>query len=213
MINKNFARLKEKIKNREAVVCVLGLGYVGLPLALAFAKKGFTVIGLDTDGQKVKSLRAGRSHVEDIPDSLLRGKGGNNFRASGDFREIKKADVIHICVPTPLRKTKDPDISFILQAARQIKEHLQEGYLIVLQSTTYPGTTEEMILPLLEKGGYKAGRDFFLAFSPERVDPGNKKFGIENTPKVVGGVTPGCLRLGIMLFREICGQVISVSSF
>jgi len=205
--------LRRKIENREARVGVVGLGYVGLPLAVEFARAGFGITGIDCSGAKTKTINAGRSDVEDIPNTVVRELVRSRLlKATSRYAVIGKLDVVIICVPTPLGKTKDPDVSFILSAVRGIQKHLRPGQLIILESTTYPGTTEELILPILEETGLKVGRDFFLAFSPERIDPGNKIYGVKNTPKVVGGVTDRCTRLARLFYRQAIDEVIPVSS-
>jgi UDP-N-acetyl-D-glucosamine dehydrogenase len=205
--------LQQKITSREAQVGVIGLGYVGLPLAVEFARTGFTITGIDCSRVKVKTINSGASDVEDVPDSVVRELvTAGALKATSRYAEIKKLDVIIICVPTPLGKTKDPDVSFILSAVAGIQKHLRSGQLIILESTTYPGTTEELILPMLQEGGLRVGRDLFLAFSPERIDPGNKTYGVKNTPKVVGGVTARCTRTASLFYRQAVDQVISVSS-
>jgi UDP-N-acetyl-D-glucosamine dehydrogenase len=205
--------LNKKIERREAKICVIGLGYVGLPLAVEFAEAGFSVSGIDVDPSKVSGVRAGRSHIEDVPSevvgSLVRKR---RLRARSNYRGCGEFDAILITVPTPLRKTKDPDISYIVAAVDEIAKELRRGQLIVLESTTYPGTTEEVMRPRLEAGGLKAGRDFFLAFSPERVDPGNTRFTTRNTPKVVGGATADCTDVAVQLYRQAIEQVHRVSS-
>jgi UDP-N-acetyl-D-glucosamine dehydrogenase len=205
--------LKRRIKSREASIGVIGLGYVGLPLAVEFAEAGFRVTGIDLDGQKIAGLRAGRSHVEDVPsDTIARLFRKRLLRARDTFRGCGKFDAICICVPTPLRKTKDPDISYIVAALEELAKEIRRGQLIILESTTYPGTTEEVLRPRLEAGGLRAGKDFFLAFSPERVDPGNVSFQTRNTPKVVGGVTKACTAVAVELYRQAIEQVHPVSS-
>jgi UDP-N-acetyl-D-glucosamine dehydrogenase len=205
--------LLKKINRKSAKVCVIGLGYVGLPLAIEFAKSGFVVTGIEVDKVKVKKLRQGQSYVDDVDaqevEDLIR-KG--RLQATTDFRLLKEMDAVSICVPTPLRKTKDPDISYILAATREIKKHLHKNQLVVLESTTYPGTTDELVLPELKENGLKVGRDFFLAFSPERVDPGNKVYTTKNTPKVIGGVTPQCTEIAVALYQQAIEKVIPVSS-
>src|SRR5712692_3566526 len=189
-------RLTEKFKGRTATVAVIGLGYVGLPLACEFARGGFTVAGIDTDASKISAIRAGRSHVQDVPEAELRPLlEREKLRPSPEFADLERADAAVICVPTPLRKTRDPDISYIVAAVDEIARYLHPGLLVVLESTTYPGTTEEVVLPKLESSGLKVGQDFFLAFSPERVDPGNTQFNTRNTPKIVGGVSETCGRV------------------
>jgi len=180
--------LKSRIKDRSARVGVIGLGYVGLPLAVEYARAGFKVTGLDVDRNKVDALNSGRSYIKDVPEDQIKSLMEQGcLSASSSFSVLKDTDVLSICVPTPLNKTKNPDISFILSATEEIGSHLHPGQLVILESTTYPGTTEELIRPILELSGLKAGEDFFLAFSPERIDPGNERFMITNTPKVVGG--------------------------
>ena len=208
-----YRRLEQKISDKQAVVGIIGMGYVGLPLAVEFGRVGFKVIGVDVDERKVKYINSGRSHIDDIKDYQVKElTDAKRLRCSSDFSVLKDVDCIAIAVPTPLNKTKDPDVSFILAAVDQIKRYLQPGQLVVLESTTYPGTTEELILPMLEETGMKVGQDFFLAFSPERVDPGNSRFNTHNTPKVVGGVTPNCLRVVKTLYEQVIVDVVPVSS-
>ncbi len=203
-----YARLKRK----DVTAAVIGLGYVGLPLAIEYADAGIPVIGIDLDGSKVRSLRAGRSYIDDVPSASV-GKAvkAGLLRATSDFSALAEADTVNICVPTPLRKTKDPDLSYIVSAAEQVAKYLHKDMLIVLESTTYPGTTEEVLVPMLEAGGLKVGRDFFLAFSPERVDPGNARFTTKNIPKVVGGVTPKCTKMAVALYTGVLENVHPVS--
>ncbi len=205
--------LLERIRSREAHVCVIGIGYVGLPLAVAFAEAGFRVTGIDVDPEKVSAIQAGQSYVLDVPSShisLLVEK--NLLTATQDWDSLHAADAIIICVPTPLGKTKDPDVSYIVNAVEDIAQRLHKYQLIVLESTTYPGTTEEIVLPRLRQTGLEVGKDFFLAFSPERIDPGRTDFTIANTPKIVGGVTPQCLQVANALYGLIVGRVVCVSS-
>ncbi len=205
--------LLSRIESGDVRVGVVGLGYVGLPLALEFARAGLTVVGIDTDVGKVASLARGRSYVQDVPSKDLRAAlQTGKFVATVDFRVIDRLDAVFICVPTPLRKTRDPDISFIVSALDEIAPRTHRGMLIVLESTSYPGTTEEILLPRLEERGLKAGVDVFLAFSPERVDPGNKEYGIRNTPKVVGGITRTCGKLARSLYQRAVERVVTVSS-
>src|SRR5256885_13512156 len=183
--------LADKIRSRTARVGIVGLGYVGLPLAVEFAKAGFPVTGIDISEDKVRRMNAGESYIGDIPTSTLAPLvESGKLRATSDFAAVLELDTINICVPTPLRKTKDPDMSFIVSSCQEIARHFHAGTLVILESTTYPGTTDELVLPLLAKGGLEVGSDFFLCFSPERVDPGNPKDQTVNIPKVVGGVTP-----------------------
>jgi UDP-N-acetyl-D-glucosamine dehydrogenase len=205
--------LEKKIRNRSAELGVIGLGYVGLPLAMAMAEKGFRVTGIDIDGSKVESFNAGISYVLDVPnESLCPMVVSGAMRATQSFAAVESLDTISICVPTPLRQTKDPDLSYIKAAVEAVHNHLTPGKLIVLESTTYPGTTREIVLPILERSGLKAGRDFFLAYSPERVDPGNKSFTSSNIPKVVGGVTSRCTELAALLYQQFVERIVPVSS-
>jgi len=205
--------LLERLESRNGRVCVIGLGYVGLSLAVELAKAGFTVSGVDLDLERVSLLNRGESYLVDVASSVLQPLvAGGRLSASTEFSEAKNADALVICVPTPLRKTKEPDISFIISALESLLPHLRPGQLMVLESTTYPGTTEEVVQPRLEASGRVIGRDFFLAFSPERVDPGNKRFTTATIPKVVGGVTADCTRLAAALYRQVTNQVFEVSS-
>lgn len=205
--------LKDKIQTRQARVAVLGLGYVGLPLACAFAKRGYPTTGFEVDPDKVSHLIKGESYIGDIPSERIRDLASSGkLSATTDFSRLHDQDAIIICVPTPLRKSKDPDVSYIVAAVDQIKKHIHAGQLVILESTTYPGTTRELLLPELSRNGLEVGRDFFLAFSPERIDPGNKTFTVENTPKVVGGVTELCRELSGMLYAQAVEKVHEVSS-
>lgn len=203
----------EKVKNRTAVVSVVGLGYVGLPLAVEFAKVGFKVIGIDLDPRKVDALNKGVSYIPDVPTEEVAelSKAGRLF-ATTDYAALREADSVSICVPTPLRKTRDPDMSYVIASADQVAKYAHPGFLIVLESTTYPGTTDEILLPRLKAGGFNVGEDVFLAFSPERIDPGNKHYGVRNTPKVVGGCTPACNEAVYSLYTTAIEKVIQVSS-
>ena len=208
-----FAELKSKIEAKTARVGIVGLGYVGLPLAVEFAKAGFNVTGIDVQEAKVDGLNRGESHVQDVPSSeVARLLAAKRFSATTDFSVVRELDTINICVPTPLRKTKDPDMSYIVSAVEKVAEYFHPGLLVILESTTYPGTTDELLLPTFEKSGLKAGEDFFLCFSPERVDPGNPVYQTSNTPKVVGGVTPACTEAGRLFFSQALDTVIPVSS-
>ncbi len=205
--------LLERVRNREARVGILGLGYVGLPLAVHFAEAGFSTLGLDLKTDIVDGIRDGRSHIGDVGSERLAALVSRGIlEATTDFERLSEVEIVLICVPTPLSKTGDPDVSFIVSAAEQVKQHLRPGQLVILESTTYPGTTRELLQKTLEEAGLVAGRDFFLAFSPERVDPGNTEFTIKNTPKVVGGLTPRCHRLAVALYREVVDEVVEVSS-
>jgi UDP-N-acetyl-D-glucosamine dehydrogenase len=180
--------LAGKIRSRRARVGVVGLGYVGLPLAVEFARAGFDVTGIDLSEEKTRRVNAGDSYIGDIPSSTLAPLvEAGKIRATADFAAVLELDTVNICVPTPLRKTKDPDMSYIVSASQEIARHFHAGMLVILESTTYPGTTDELVLPLLAKSGLEVGRDFFLCFSPERVDPGNPQYHTSNIPKVVGG--------------------------
>jgi UDP-N-acetyl-D-glucosamine dehydrogenase len=205
--------LINKINNKKAKVAVIGLGYVGLPLAVEFAKQGFSVLGVDIDKGKIKKLKQGKSYIQDIPSKDIKEHLQKKlFSFSNDYSIVTKADVIIISVPTPLRKTKEPDISYVVNAAKDIKGNFRKGQLIILESTTYPGTTEEILLPLFSEKGWKVGSDFFLAFSPERIDPGNKNFHTANITKVIGGITKDCTYLANLTYSKIISEVISVSS-
>ena len=201
------------IKDRRAHVGVIGLGYVGLPLATEFASRGFTATGFEVEEKKVAEINAGRSYIGDVPvESIKQSVAAGKLSATVDFNQLKACDAIIICVPTPLRKTKEPDVSFILAAAEQIKRNLRRGQLIILESTTYPGTTDEVLLPMFEETGLKLDQDFLLAFSPERVDPGNPQFKTHNIPKVVGGVTADSTDAAAALYSQIVDDVHAVSS-
>jgi UDP-N-acetyl-D-glucosamine dehydrogenase len=205
--------LKRRIESRKTTAAVIGLGYVGLPLAMEIEAAGFKVIGVDLDQNKVSSLREGKSYILDVGDAAVATAVRNGrFIPTWDFSSLREADTVSICVPTPLSKSRDPDISFILAATQEIRKYLHPGQLIVLESTTYPGTTEELILPELESAGLQAGRDLFLAFSPERIDPGNKAFTTRNTPKIVGGVTEECTEMARIFYSQFIQEVIAVSS-
>ena len=202
-----------KLKSREARLGILGLGYVGLPLAVSFAKAGFHVTGFDLDENKVAAVNEGDSYIIDISSEDLAGVvQSGHLKATTDFSELADVDSVNICVPTPLGKTRDPDITYIQAAVGSIAESMHSGMLVVLESTTYPGTTEEVILPILSANGFEVGKDFFLAFSPERVDPGNPTYHTVNIPKVVGGVTPNCTEVAGNLYGQVMDTVVPVSS-
>jgi UDP-N-acetyl-D-glucosamine dehydrogenase len=205
--------LLAKAKDRSAVFGIVGLGYVGLPLAMELVRAGYRVLGFDISKRVVDGLNAGRSHIQDIPsDAVAKAVSAGKFSATNDLSRLSEPDAISIAVPTPLSKTKDPDVSYVLSATESIKKTLRRGQLVILESTTYPGTTRELMLPALESTGLKVGEDFFLAFSPERVDPGNPKYNTRNTPKVVGGLTPNCLQVTVALYEPAIEHVVSVSS-
>ncbi len=207
------AKLRERISTKTARVGVVGLGYVGLPLAVEFARAGFEVVGIDVQQTKVDRFNSGHSYIKDVNDEIFSPlvKSGK-LRATSDFSVIRDLDTVDICVPTPLRKTKDPDMSFVVSATEAIAEHIHPGLLVMLESTTYPGTTDELVLPKLANSGLKVGEDFFLCFSPERVDPGNPKFQTSNIPKVVGGITETCTDLGALFYKQALDTVVPVSS-
>ena len=205
--------LADKIRSKRARVGVVGLGYVGLPLAVEFARAGFAVTGIDVSEDKVRRVNAGDSYIGDIPSAVLAPLvEAGRLRATTDFAAVGELDTINICVPTPLRKTKDPDMSFIVSSCQEIARYFHAGTLVILESTTYPGTTEELVLPLLATGGLELGRDFFLCFSPERVDPGNPKYQTANIPKVVGGCTAACTEMGREFYAQALDHVVPVSS-
>jgi UDP-N-acetyl-D-glucosamine dehydrogenase len=206
-------RLLARLESRQARAGVIGLGYVGLPLAVELARSGFETTGIDLDARKTAAIERGESYIPDVPSAdVAELVAAGRLHATRDFSAIGSLDTVNICVPTPLRKTKDPDMSFIVSAVEAVAEHLHPGMLIVLESTTYPGTTEELVQPMLERTGLKAGVDFFLAFSPERVDPGNESFQTHNVPKVVGGISPECSALARALYSAAIETVVPVSS-
>lgn len=205
-------KLITMIEDRAAAVGIIGLGYVGLPLAIHFAKSGFPVIGFDLDSEKIEKLLKGESYIKHVPiEPITEMIGGGRFDATCDFDRLGEVDCILICVPTPLTDKMEPDLTYLVETAETVATRLRAGQLVVLESTTYPGTTEEMLLPRLQEGGMEAGTDFFLAYSPEREDPGNKTFSASNTPKVVGGVTPSCLEVAQALYNSIT-RAVPVSS-
>jgi len=205
--------LAEKIRAKTARVGVVGLGYVGLPLAVEFAKAGFHVTGIDVTAGKVERINKGDSYVQDVPTAELAPLVAQGLlKATTDFSAVRELDTINIAVPTPLRKTKDPDMSYVVSAAQEVARHAHPGLLVILESTTYPGTTDELLLPMFEASGLKVGQDFFLCFSPERVDPGNPQFHTKNIPKVVGGITAECTRMGVAFYAQALERVVGVSS-
>jgi UDP-N-acetyl-D-glucosamine dehydrogenase len=208
--------LIDKIKSKHAKIGIIGLGYVGLPVAVAFADKGFRVTGFDVIKEKVAQLKRGESYIGDVAgERLILLSASGHFRATSDFSALAAQDVVIIAVPTPLNQTRDPDLAAVRAATGQVAKYLQPHQLVILESTTYPGTTEEVLQPILEAGGLKLGEDFYLAFSPERIDPGSnnsKGWRFENTPKVVGGVTPACLELAVALYSQVVETVVPVSS-
>jgi UDP-N-acetyl-D-glucosamine dehydrogenase len=212
-MNSTFQTLCEKIRTKTAQVGIVGLGYVGLPLAVEFAKAGFHVTGIDLSTGKVDKVNQGISYIQDVPTAELAElvqKG--MLKATTDFSVVEKLDTINIAVPTPLRKTKDPDMSFVVSASQEVARFAHPGLLMILESTTYPGTTDELLLPMFEATKLKVGEDFFLCFSPERVDPGNPKYQTKNIPKVVGGITPNCTEAGALFYGQALEHVVPVSS-
>ena len=201
----------ERLRTREAKIGIVGLGYAGLPLAMAFAETGFEVTGIDLDEARVSALTEGRSYLVDVPVERF-GKVDGRMKPTTDYRAVSELDALTICVPTPLSKTRTPDLSYIVSAAESVAAHLRHGQLVILQSTTYPGTTEEVVLPILESAGGRVGRDFFLGYAPERVDPGNAEYTIKNTPKLIAGVTDECRRRTELLYGEIVDTIVPCSS-
>ncbi len=211
--NENQLLLEKKILQHKAKIAIIGLGYVGLPLAVEFGKAGFDVTGIEIDKDKVKMINQGKHYIQDVKDSELKELvKKNRMRATSNFSVLKEIDAVAICVPTPLRKTRDPDISYILAAVEEIAKYLHKGQLIVLESTTYPGTTREIILPKLASKKFIVGKDFYLAFSPERTDPGNREYTLKNTPKIVSGITMKCIRIASLLYKQIVERVVTVST-
>ena len=209
----HMSTLKERLESRTARVVVVGLGYVGLPLAVELGKVGFDVTGVDTSDRKVSLVESGKSDVQGVSEFEVAGlKAVGKLGATGEYEVVSDADVLVVSVPTPLNKTGDPDVSFIMHAFEESGNRLRAGQLVILESTTYPGTTYELVLPKLESGGLKAGKDFHLAFSPERVDPGNPVYNITNTAKVVGGITPDCTEMAAFFYRQFIAEVVLVSS-
>lgn len=205
--------LSARIESRQARIGVMGLGYVGLPLAVEFAKAGFPVTGFELDAEKARAINESRSYIEDVPQAEVAAmRESGRLHATTDMSELAGCDVINVCVPTPLTKTKDPDFSFMAAAVEEIRKHLRAGQLVILGSTTYPGTTHELFLPLLESSGLRVGKEFGLAFAPERIDPANKVFKVRNVPKVVGGETPLCTELAVKVFQPVFDTVVPVSS-
>jgi len=212
-MHESLKALTQKINGRSAICGVVGLGYVGLPLAVEIANAGFTAIGFDVSRDKTESINAGKNYIQDVDSTLLADLvSKKKLKATTDFKTLAECDFVSICVPTPLGKGKDPDMSYIVQVTSELKKYLRPGQAIILESTTYPGTTEEVVQPHLEATGLKAGQDFHLAFSPERIDPGNPKFGLRNTPKVVGGVSRACTEIVQSYYGTFVEKVFAVSS-
>ncbi|MFA5410898.1 MAG: nucleotide sugar dehydrogenase [Candidatus Omnitrophota bacterium] len=212
-MERNPRDLKDRIQRREIRIAVVGLGYVGLPLALAFAKKGLDVLGVEIDKNRLGYLKRKKSYITDVEDDELRRPlVKKRFKAVSDFAAVRSADVIIICVPTPLKRKYHPDISYIKQAVKSVARYMKRGSLVILESTTYPGTTEEVILPLLEKSGFRHNRDFYLVFSPERIDPGNQAFPVDKIPKIIGGLSREATDLAALVYGKIIEKVVPVSS-
>lgn len=205
-------QLEDKIKSKDAKIGIIGMGYVGIPLGLEFSNKGFTVLGFDKDTKRVDDINAGKQIMKHITKKSMDKFVENKGSATAEFSRIKNMDCLIICVPTPLDKHEQPDMSYVESASLEISKNLQKEQLIVLESTTYPGTTNEIVKPILEKSGLIAGKDFFLAYSPEREDPGNKEFGVSEIPKVMGGLTENCLRLTSSLYKHIVLETVEVST-
>ena len=208
-----LTELSERIDSRDARIGVIGLGYVGLPLVVEFVNAGFDVTGFDIDSSKVDAIERGESYIEDVPSAkLAEARATGRLHASADFGGLSRLDIINICVPTPLTRTKDPDVSHMASAVEEIRRRLRSGQLVILGSTTYPGTTHELFVPMLEESGLEVGEDFSLAFAPERIDPANKTFKVRSVPKVVGGQTPLCTELASKIFATIFDEIVQVSS-
>ena len=205
------ARFRKRIETREARIGVVGLGYAGLPLALAFAEAGFPVTGIDLNRERVDAVNAGRSYLVDVPERRYADAEGR-LNATRDYAAVSELDALTICVPTPLSKTRSPDLTYVISAAESVSEHLNAGQVVMLQSTTYPGTTQELVLPILERDGRQVGRDFFLGYAPERVDPGNVHFDVHNTPKLVAGITDECRARVEAIYGTIVDTIVPLSS-
>ena len=201
----------ERIATRDARIGIIGLGYAGLPLAMAFGEAGFDVTGVDVSSERVRAIAERRSYLVDVPAERYEALDGR-LHATSDYAAVAELDALTICVPTPLSKTRSPDLSYVVSAAESVAANLRPGQLVVLQSTTYPGTTQEIVLPILESSGGEVGSDFFLGYAPERVDPGNKRWTIRNTPKLVAGVTPECRRRTELLYRQIVDTIVPTST-
>ncbi len=206
------ARLLRRLKNKTAVVGIVGLGYVGLPLVLRFVEEGFRVIGIDIDADKVAKLNRGRSYIQHIPSKAIARARKGGFEATTDFRQARRADALIICVPTPLDEHREPDLSFVVGTVESLIPHIRAGQIMSLESTTYPGTTDEELLPRITARGFTVGEDYFLVFSPEREDPGNARFSTRSIPKVCGGTTPACQEVGVKLYGSVIDRVVPVSS-
>ncbi|MGA2159076.1 MAG: nucleotide sugar dehydrogenase [Dehalococcoidia bacterium] len=208
-----MTKIEEKIQNKTAKIGIIGLGYVGMPLAIAFAEAGFKVVGFDAQQAKVDAVNKGKSDIADIADERLAPLlASESIEATGNMARLGEADAVCICVPTPLTNTKEPDLSFVKGVSQDLAQRLRPGQLIILESTTYPGTTREVILPILQRSGLEVDKEFYLAFSPERIDPGNNKYNIKNTPKIVGGISPVSTGVAAMLYRQVADNVVVVTS-
>jgi len=205
-------KLIEKIKNHSAIIGIIGLGYVGIPLMLRFSEVGYRVIGFDIDESKIEKINSGLSYIKHFSDQQIKIAIRNGFLATKDFERVNNVDIIILCLPTPLSKTREPDLSYIFDSLDLIKDHIRDGQLISLESTTYPGTTNEVISPILKQRGFSIGKDFFLVYSPEREDPGNLNYNTKTTPKVLGGFTSDCCDVGESLYSEVIEKVVRVSS-
>jgi len=213
MMNQAHQMLLDQCRDNTAVAGVIGLGYVGLPLAVEIARSGYRAVGFDVNEQVVARVNRRESHIQDVPSEVVRAYVGEGLlEATRDLERLAECDVVSICVPTPLGKTKDPDLSYVVAAAQAVRAALRPGQLVILESTTFPGTTREVVLPILAESGLRVGRDFFLCFSPERVDPGNIRWQTRNTPKVVGGVTPACLEAGLAFYARVFDTMVPVES-
>ncbi|MEY6434307.1 nucleotide sugar dehydrogenase, partial [Thioalkalicoccus limnaeus] len=204
--------LTRRLTSKDALIGILGLGYVGLPLMLRYAEVGYRVLGFDIDPAKVETLNAGQTYIEHIPADAIRAAQGQGFTATTDFARARECDALILCVPTPLNKYREPDLSFVIATTESIVPHLRAGQVVSLESTTWPGTTEEELKPRLEGAGLTIGEDLFLVFSPEREDPGNPRYSTRTIPKVLGGVTPACTQVGQALYGQVIDQVVTLSS-
>ncbi|MGJ7092067.1 nucleotide sugar dehydrogenase [Morganella morganii] len=203
--------LSEKISNNSAVVAIIGMGYVGLPLMLRYSEIGFKVIGFDIDKNKIDMLNSGKSYIEHIPECKIQSAINSNFEATSDFSKITSCDILILCVPTPLNKYREPDISYIINTTNMLTPYLRKGQLLSLESTTYPGTTEEELLPRIQENNLVVGEDIFLVYSPEREDPGNENYNTKTIPKVIGGHTENCLKLGIQIYQKAIEKIVPES--
>lgn len=204
--------LTQKLKTKTATIGIIGLGYVGLPLAIRYAEVGYKVLGLDIDPEKAKNIKQGKTYIEHIPDEAIQGLTDNGFEASDDFSRAREADALILCVPTPLNDYREPDLSYVINSLEAILPYMRKGQVVSLESTTYPGTSDEELKPRIENAGFEIGKDAFLVYSPEREDPGNPNFTTRTIPKVLGGTTNNCKEVGIALYEQVIDQVVPVSS-